>query len=81
MRIISDCLIANNAHFVIDTMITYLYIIDKLDWFVCLTVSMKTITKAACLKKTFPIQCTSDIVATLGHHFMATISDWSLYPT
>ena len=29
------------------------------------------------------IQCTSDIVATLGHPFMATIhvSDWPLYPT
>ena len=27
------------------------------------------------------VQCTSDIVATLGHHFLATISDWPLYPT
>ena len=27
------------------------------------------------------IQYTSDIVATLGHHFLATISDWPLYPT
>ena len=27
------------------------------------------------------IQCTSDIVATLGHTFLATISDWPLYPT
>ena len=27
------------------------------------------------------LQCTSDIVATLGHHFLATISDWPLYPT
>ena len=28
-----------------------------------------------------PIQCTSDIVATLGHHYLATIYDWPLYPT
>ena len=27
------------------------------------------------------IQCTSDIVATLGHTFLSTISDWPLYPT
>ena len=27
------------------------------------------------------IQCTSDIVATLGHYFLATISDWPLYTT
>ena len=27
------------------------------------------------------IQCTSDIVATLGQHFLATISDWPLYLT
>ena len=27
------------------------------------------------------VQCTSDIVATLGHTFLATICDWPLYPT
>ena len=27
------------------------------------------------------IQRTSDIVANLGHHFLALISDWPLYPT
>ena len=27
------------------------------------------------------IQCTSDIVATLGHPFLDTLSDWPLYPT
>ena len=26
------------------------------------------------------VQCTWDIVATLGHPFLATISDWPLYP-
>ena len=27
------------------------------------------------------VQCTSDIVATLGQAYVATISEWSLYPT
>ena len=27
------------------------------------------------------VQCTSDIVATLGGHFLATISNWPLYST
>ena len=26
------------------------------------------------------VQCTSDIVANLGHHFLTTISNWPLYP-
>ena len=26
------------------------------------------------------LQCTSNIVATLGHPFLATISNWPLYP-
>ena len=29
----------------------------------------------------FYIQCTLHIVATFGHPFLATISDWPLYPT
>ena len=28
-----------------------------------------------------PVQCTSDIVAALGGHFLATISNWPLYST
>ena len=48
----------------------YIYIYIYLFIFISVPLCQRSVT----------VQCTSDIVATLGHHFLATISDWPLYP-